>query len=69
MHFTKLVYITFVLVRAVLKLVLVLTILVKFVLMVNGKNSCWFITRTVPFVFVDVFVPEILEILSCRIAG
>ena len=40
MHFTKLVYITFVLVRAVLKLVLVLTILVKFVLMVNGKTSC-----------------------------
>ena len=40
MHLTKLVYITFVLVRAVLKLVLVLTILVKAVLILKGKTSC-----------------------------
>ena len=40
MHFTKLVYITLVLVRAVVKLVLVLTILVKVWLMLNGKISC-----------------------------
>ena len=52
--------------------VLVFRDLVKVVLIVNGKTSCWF--KTPPFVDVFVleilvFVPEILEILSCRIAG
>ena len=54
------------------KFVLVLTILVKAVLMVKGKTSCWF--KTPPFVGefvleILVFVPDMLEILSCMIAG
>jgi len=49
------------------KFVFVLTILVKAVLMLNGKTSCWF--KTPPFVDVFVleilvFVPDMLEILS-----
>jgi hypothetical protein len=63
MHFTKLVYITFVLVSAVEpKAAFVLIILVRAVLMVKGSTNCW-------LKLLAALLPLILEIFSWRMAG